>query len=168
MTSRSKLLIFSTFLLFLLPFPILLVNASSENMVTLTLTEAEDALTSTYESVLEAEEAGANVSDLLDELNLGAEYLAEAYIWHRLGIDENASRFADRSISVVDGIRNEAFELRDEAKRVRENEFAVKIIGSAVGVVVVVISCFLVWRFVKHHYYRRVLKSSPEVVSDES
>jgi hypothetical protein len=168
MTSWSKILTVSFLLLFLLPFPILLGNATSGNVVTSPLTEAEDTLTSTYEVVLEAEEAGANVSNLLDELNLGAEYLAEAYIYHRLGIAENANRFADLSISVVEGIRSEALELRDEAKIAEENESAMNMFGSTVGVVVVVVFFFIFWQLFKRRYYRRILKSSPEVVSGES
>jgi len=54
MTSWTKLLMVSAFLLFLLPFPTLLVNASNEDVVTLALTEAEEALVSVNEDVLEA------------------------------------------------------------------------------------------------------------------
>jgi len=167
MGSYSKLFVFSAFLLFLLPFPILLVSASSEDVVTLALTEAEEALASTHEAVLEAEQAGANVSALLDKSNLASEYLAEAYVWYRLGVFENANRFAGLCSDVIGGVRSEAFELRDEAKRLSEADFVVNIIRSVVGVSVVLVSCSIAWLVFRRRYHKRVgLKS--EVVYDES
>jgi len=167
MITWSKLLMVSAFLLFLLPFPTLLVSASSEDVVTLALTEAEDALVSAHEAVLEAEQAGANVSGLLDKLNLGAEYLAEAYVWYRLGVSENASRFAGLCYEVVGGVRSEAFELRDEAKRLGDADFVVNMIGSVVGVISVFVFCSVVWLVFSRRYRRRVGLRS-EVVSGES
>ncbi|MDH5690881.1 MAG: hypothetical protein OEY81_05585, partial [Candidatus Bathyarchaeota archaeon] len=94
MSSYLKLLVISVLLLFLLPVSILGVSASSEDVATLSITQAEETLASAFEAVLDAEMAGANVSGLLGRLNLGGEYLAEAYVWYRLGVSENASRFA--------------------------------------------------------------------------
>jgi hypothetical protein len=167
MTSLSKLLMVSSLLLFLLPFPTLLVNASSEGVVTLALTEAEEAFASTHKAVLEAEQVGANVSGLLDKLNLGAEYLAEAYVWYRLGIFENASRFAGLCSDVIGGVRSEAFELRDDAKRLGEADFVMNMIWSVVGVSVVLVSCSVAWLVFRRRYRRRVGLRT-EVVSGES
>lgn len=94
MGSYSKLFVFSAFLLFLLPFPTLLVSASSEDVVTLALTEAEEALVSVHEAVLEAEQAEANVSELLDRFNLAVEHLAEARLLFRLEDFDGAVHFA--------------------------------------------------------------------------
>ena len=167
MGSYSQLFVFSAFLLFLLSFPILLVNASSEDVVTLALTEAEEALASAHEAVLEAEQAGANVSALLDKSNLAGEYLAEAYVWYRLGVFENANRFAGLCSDVIGGVRSEAFELRDEAKRLSEADFVVNIISSVVGVSVVLVSCSIIWLVFRRRYHKRVGLRS-EVVYDES
>jgi len=167
MITWSKLLMVSAFLLFLLPFPTLLVSASSEDVVTLALTEAEETLASTHEAVLEAEQAGANVSGLLDKLNLGAEYLAEAYVWYRLGVSENASRFAGLCYEVVGGVSSEAVELRDEAKRLGDADFVVNMIGSVVGVISVFVFCSVAWLVFRRRYRRRVGLRS-EVVSGES
>ena len=168
MITWSKLLMVSAFLLFLLPFPTLLVSASSEDVVTLALTEAEEALASVHEAVLEAEQAGANVSGLLDKLNLGAEYLAEAYVWYRLGVSENASRFAGLCYEVVGGVSSEAVELRDEAKRLGDADFVVNMIGSVVGVIVVLVFCSVAWLVFRRRYRRRVLGLRPEVAYGES
>jgi len=167
MTSWSKLLMVSALLLFLLPFFTLLVSASSEDVVTLALTEAEETLASTHEAVLEAEQAGANVSDLLDKSNLANEYLAEAYVWYRLGVFENASRFAGLCSDVIGGVRSEAFELRDEAKKLGEADFVMNMIWSVVGVSVVLVSGSVAWLVFRRRYHRWVGLRS-EVVSGES
>ena len=124
MSSYLKLLVISVLLLFLLPVSILGVSASSEDVATLSITQAEETLASAFEAVLDAEMAGANVSGLLGRLNLGGEYLAEAYVWYRLGVSENASRFADLCFEVVGDVGSEAVELRDEAKRLGDADFA--------------------------------------------
>lgn len=167
MSSPFKLLVISVLLLFLLPVFIPWVSASSEDVATLSITQAEETLASTHEAVLEAEQAGANVSALLDKSNLASEYLAEAYVWYRLGVFENASRFAGLCYEVVGGVRSEAFELRDEAKILSEADFVVNMIGSVVGVIVVFVSCSIVWLVFRRRYRRRVGLMS-EVVYDES
>jgi hypothetical protein len=65
-------------------------------------------------------------------------------------------------------VRSEAFELRDEAERLGEADFVVNMIGSVVGVIVVVVSGFVVWRVFRRRYVGRVLGLRPEVVSGDS
>jgi hypothetical protein len=168
MGSCSKFFVFSVFLLLLLSVSIRCVSAVDEDVVSLGLADAEEVLVSAYDAVLEAEEAGVNVSGLVVRLNLGGEYLAEAYVWYRLGVSENASRFAGLCISVVGGVRSEAFALRDEANRVGEDDSVVKLVGSVVGVVAVLIGGFMVWRVFRRRYVRRILGLRPEVASGES
>jgi len=168
MGSCSKFFVFSVFLFLLLSVSIRWVSAVDEDVVALDIAEAEEVLGSAYGAVLEAEEAGANVSGLLGRLNVGGEYLAEAYVWIRLGVFENASRFAGLCREVVEDVKGEAFGLRDEAERLGEADFVVRMVGSAVGVVVVLIVGFVVWRVFRRHYHKKVLGLRPEVVSGES
>jgi len=81
------------FLFLLLSVSIRWVGAVDEDVVALDIAEAEEILVSAYGAVLEAEEAGANVSGLLGRLNLGGEYLAEAYAYVRLGDSEKEGYF---------------------------------------------------------------------------
>ena len=165
---QSKFLAFSVFVFFLISSPFLSVSALSEDLVNLSLIEAEAVLTSAYEAVLKAEQAGANVSVLLDKLNLGGDYLAEAHVWYRIGAFENASDFAGLCYDAVAGVRGESLELQVEATRVGDSVFNRTVIGSTVGVVISVVLCFVAWRFFRHRYYRRVLRLRPEVSYDES
>ena len=168
MSSRSKLLTCSVFLLLLLQVTTTLVSAVDEEAVNLELADAEEALVSAYDAVLEAEESGANVSSLLVRLNVGGGYLTEAYVWYRLGALEDASSLAVLSSEIVGDVESEAVELRDEVERLGEAGFVAKIYSSAIGVVVVVVLGFVVWRVFRNRYNRKLLALRPEVVSDES
>ena len=123
---------------------------------------------SAYGAVLEAEEAGANVSGLLGRLSVGGEYLAEAYVWYRLGVFENASRFAGLCVEVVGDVGGEAVGLKSEAHGLWVLDFLVRMIWSVGGVIVVGVVGFVVWRVFRRRYCRRVLGLRPEVVSGES
>ena len=168
MSSCSKLLVFSVFLFLLLPVSIPWVGAVDADVVSLGLADAEEALGLAYGAILDAEMAGANVSGLFGRLNVGGEYLAEAYVWYRLGAFENASRFAGFCSEVVDGVRGEAVGLKSEAHGLWVLDFLVRVIWSVGGVVVVVVLGFVVWRVFRRRYCRRVLRLRPEVVSGES
>jgi hypothetical protein len=164
----SKFFWFSVFLFLLLSISFSRVDAVDKDVVALQLADAEETLDSAYDTVFEAEEAGANVSGLMVRLNVGGEYLSKAYVWYRLGVFENASRFADFCQEVVGDVGSEAVGLRDEAERLAREDVLVRVFGSAVGVVVVVVLGFLVWGIFKRRYRKRLLGFRPEVVSSES
>ena len=164
MSSYLKFLAISAILVFILTISFPGVSVASEDDATLAITQAEETLASAYEAVLEAEQVGVNVSGLLGRLNLGGEYLAEAYVWYRLGVYDDASRFASLCYEVVGELGNEAVELRNEAKSLEEADYVV-MCGS---VVVIVVSCSVVWLVFKRRYRKRILGLRPEVVSGES
>jgi len=168
MCSWSRFLGFSFFLFFLFTFSVPWVSASNGNVVPLEVAEAEKALVLAYDAVLEAEEAGANVSGLLARLNLGGEYLAEAYVWVRLGDSESAARFAGLCVEVVGDIRGEAVGLKEEAHGWWVLDVSVRLIWSVFGMIVIVVVGYVVWHVFRRRYLERVLGSRPEVVSDES
>ena len=168
MSSWSKFFWFSVFLFLLVLTSFSRVEAVDKDVVALQLADAEEALDSAFDAVFEAEEAGANVSGLLVRLNVGGEYLSEAFVWFRLGVFENASSFAGFCREVVGSVSGEAVGLRDEAERLAREDVLVRVFGSAVGVVVVSISGFLVWGVFRRRYRNGLLRFRPEVVSGES
>jgi hypothetical protein len=161
-------LIFSVFLFLLVSVSVPWVSAVDEDVTSLEVAEAEEALLLAYDSVLEAEEAGANVSGLLDKLNVGSEYLAEAYVSVRLGDSENAARLAGLCVEAVSDVTGEAVFLKDDAARLKRADFLVKAFASAAGVVIVVVSGLVLWTVFKRRYFENALGLKPEVISDES
>ncbi|MGD9130291.1 MAG: hypothetical protein PVH73_01795 [Candidatus Bathyarchaeota archaeon] len=168
MGSWLKFLAVSVFLFMLIQFSVPWVTATNGDAVPSGIVEAEETLVSAYDAVLEAEDAGANVSSLLDRLSVGGEYLAEAYNYFRLGDSENAGRLAGLCVEAVDDVEAEAVLLRDETVRLEKEDFLVNVFGSAVGVFIVVVSGFVLWEIFKRRYYAKVLDSKPEVISGEA
>lgn len=148
MSSGLKLLAISALLLLLLPVSFPWVSASSEDNATLAITQAEESLSSAYEAVLEAEQVGANVSELLDRLNIAAEHLAEAQMLFRLRDFDGAVHSADISKSWVD-MTNEAEQLKIDAQGSWSASLLIRVTGSIVGVIAVILGTFVAWRVFK-------------------
>ena len=154
MSSNSKpLLILGLVFLVLLPVFTSRVDASSEDTATLAITQAEETFASAYEAVLEAEQAGANVSVLLDRLNIAAEHLAEARMLYRLGDFDGAVNSADLSELGMD-VKTEAEQLKVDAQRFWNMDLLNRITVPIVGVIVVILATFVAWRIFKQRYFR--------------
>ena len=168
MGSWLKFLVVSVFLFILVPFSVPWVTATNGDAVPLEVAEAEEALVSAYDVVLEAEETGANVSGLLARLSMGGKYLAEAYDYVRLGDSENADRLAGLCVEAVDDLEGEAALMMEEAARLERADLLARVFSSAVGVVVVMVSGVLLWALFKRRYREKILKLRPEVNDVES
>jgi hypothetical protein len=168
MGSWLRFLVVSVFLFLVVSVSVPWVSATNGDAVPLEVSEAEEALVSVYEVVLEAKESGANVSGLLDKLNVGAEYLAEAYVWVRLGNSENTNRFAGLCHDIAEDVQNDAAELRDEANDSLMSEPSVVMLESVIRVILVVGLCFVGWHVFKRRYRKKVLALRPEVIGSES
>jgi len=156
MRSCLKFLAVSVFLVLLVPLSVPWVSAANGDTVPSEVTEAEAALLSAYNIVLEAEESGANVSDLLNRLNVGGEYLAEAYVWVRLGNSDNVAHLAGLCHDVAEDVQGDAVDLRDEANASGTIEPVVVMLGSVIGVILVVGLSFVGWRVLKRNYRKKV------------
>ena len=140
----------------------------SESEASSVLTSAEGAVGSAYQAVLRAEEAGANVSGLLVQLNDAGELLAKAKVAYRLEDFDEVVFSASLCSEISENVKNEADELHVETYGSKITVFWLTSTGSLVGVVAVGFGSFWGWRFFKKRYYERVLEMKPEVSSDES
>jgi len=168
--SISKLF-FALLILSVYAFPVFVLGAigvDGEDVAMSAVDGAEVAVASAYEAVLDAEEAGADVSGLLAELNVAGGYLADAHVWLGFGDFDEAVRLADLCYDAVVDVRNEAFELESEANALSVTDSVLRMAGSMVGVVVVVFLGFVFWRVFRRRYNERVLEMRPEVISGES
>jgi len=168
MPNLRLLLIFLVLSAFMSSPFVLGTHASSQVVAASAVSRAEEVLASAYEAVLEAEGAGANVSVLVARLNEAGDLLAQAQVLYRLEDFEGAARFADLCGEIGEEVRIKALELRDLAVEEASQRFTWTMIGSIVGVVVILCLSFLGWRAFKRRYFRRVLGMRPEVGSDES
>jgi len=142
--------------------------AVSNDEAQATISRVESRIDLAYVSVLEAEGAGANVSSLLFRLNNASILLSNARMQYRRGNFSEAVKFANQCFSSLDGIENEANELRDSAVIERKQRMLISFVGSAFAIGAVFYAGFFGWRFFKEKYYRRVLEMKPEVQVNDS
>jgi len=136
--------------------------ADNQEIAVSIISEAEQSIVQTYEAVLDAEKAGANVSDLLVRLNDAAGLLSEAHIAFEADNFEDATRFADSASEVAWNVGSEAEKLEDEANNANANRLRWFTVGSILGVSIVISASLLGYRYFKRRYYRRLLKMRPK------
>ncbi len=156
MISNLKLLSILALLSFFL-FPIfpLKVGASSEDTATLAITQAEETMVSAYDAILEAEQVKANVSELLELLDVAGEHLAEAHMLYRLGDFDGAVDSADLSSAIGADVKNDAEELKIDAHQSWITSLLTRITISIAGVMAVVFGTFIAWRAFRRRYFRQ-------------
>jgi len=132
------------------------------------LDNAERGVISAYKATLKAEEAGANVSGLLNRLNEAEALLAHARIAYRSGGFDEVVRYASLCTEIGERVKIDADELWGRAYGSRSMDFWLAMAGSVLGIFVVGLGSFLSWRRFKRRYLKRILRMKPEVSSDES
>ena len=127
------------------------------------ISEADQSLAQAYNAVLEAERVGADVSGLLVKLNDAVGLLSEARKSFELGSFDEAVRFAQLSIEGGRGVVSGAESLEVDANSANVTRFWWFLVGSVLGLPIVVLASFVGYRYFKRLYYRRLLKMRPRV-----
>jgi len=159
---RRRFLLLSAFLLFLIPLP----TVSATSYEAQILEQAEQSISSAFHMVLEAEDAGANVSGLTAKLNEAAGLLVEAKILVQNGDSRQAADLASHSVEIAEDVKDEASTLKASALSHHDFLFKVSLVGTLVGVPAFLALMFLLWRWFKGYYTRRILGLKPEVAED--
>ncbi len=147
---------------------VLFTVVSSVSVLGIKAADVEDTIVEAYGAVLEAEEAGADVSALLERLDVAGEYLVLARMSLRTGNMEGAAGNASLSVVALDGLVEDAGVLREEAVRESGERSWMAIGGSVGGVAAVVCGGWLSWSWFKKRYYKQALEMRPEVIEDAS
>jgi len=140
--------------------------ATSEDEVTSKISEANNALREAFKTVLEAEEAGANVSGLVAKLNEAGGFLSEAEMAYRNGDLDKAVSETAKCLTIANGILGDALALKSSALEDAQIMRTHTLLFSFAGAVVSVVGLFLVWVRFKPFYVRKLLKMKPEVASN--
>lgn len=148
-----KMLFVSLFLcLFLLLSSTMVCMAISEAEASSKIREAENAINSAYDEVLEAEKAGANIAGLLSILNDAGELFSRANLAYSIGDFDSAFDFAVWSKEKLNGFGAEADALRETAVQQHDWDFMFYVMGSIVGAIGVIFGGFVVWFFLRRRY----------------
>jgi len=126
--------------------------------------QAEQDLCEAYVRVVDADAAGADVSELSNELNVAGAYLSSANAAFNAGDYDAAIAFATDCRNSVKGISSEAENLESYAKGESSNALFSAIFVSVFGVVFVIIFGYVGWEFLKRRQFRRILNKKPVAV----
>jgi CHASE3 domain sensor protein len=124
------------------------------------LQAADTAVDQAFSALLEAEKAGANVTDLLVQLNNAADILAQAENSYRTGDINTAEAQADSILPIVQEITTIAQADKQTASVSSQNAFRSTIVFTLVGVFVFVLVLILFWLWFKRRYIRVHLKQN--------
>ena len=129
------------------------------------LQAANTAVEQAFNAVLDTEKAGANVTDLLAQLNNAAGILAQAENSYRTGDSNTAAAQADSVLPIAQEVTTSAQEAKQTALVSGQNAFWSTIAFTVIGAFVFVLVLFLVWRWVKRIYINNLSQAKPEVNS---
>jgi hypothetical protein len=133
---------------------------------TYVLQAANDSVNLAFNAVLSAEKAGANVTGLLDQLNVAAGFLANAENSLSSGDVASINRNADQAVVIARQVTAEANTLEQTATAAHQNAIWFSIIFTVFGSIFFVLALFLVWRRIKKRHIEKILESKPEVVEN--
>ena len=131
------------------------------------LQAANNAVGQAFNAVLDAEKAGANVTDLLAQINTAEGILAQAENSYRTGNTNTAANQADSVLPIAQQVTFDAQNAKQTAIVSSQNAFWSTIALTVIGVFVFVLVLFLVWRLFKRRYIKNLSEAKPELVSNE-
>lgn len=127
------------------------VWASEADAVT-AMSSAKNVIVNCFNAAKQAEAAGANITTLTNTLNQAGSLLSQAEFAYGMGDFDAALNIAIRSENSLSGFITEASTLQETAMRQLNQDFLVNVAGSIIGTFAIIISGFIVWRFVKKKY----------------
>ena len=138
-------------------------RAASDSEVSSRISEAENALRNAFETVIKAEQLGANTIGLVNELRSAGELLNEAETAYRTGDLDGALSKADESITAANKVFYAATSLFASFSVKTQRTFLYTIAFSAVGVILFIVTLTLIWLWFSRRYNKKLLKMKVEV-----
>ena len=163
-----KLASFTIIAFLLLSLGLFSVNqaAAQTDQTATKLTAANTAVDQAFNAVLDAEKAGANVTDLLNQLNYADGILANAENAYRTGDLNNAANQADNVVPIAQQVTSLAQNAKQAALVSGQNAFWTTIALTIIGSIVFVLVLFMVWRRFKRRYIENLSEAKPELVDE--
>jgi hypothetical protein len=116
------------------------------------VTEAQQRISTCYDAAADAAKAGANVTGLLSILDSAGAFLSKAELALQKGDFDTASTSVLQCGESLTGFEAVASGLKGSASNARSMDFAVNIVGSSVGAILVVVLGFVVWHLLRKKY----------------
>jgi thiamine monophosphate synthase len=130
------------------------------------LQAANSAVGQAFNSVLEAEKAGGNITQLLAKLNTAGELLAEAQNIYNSDSRGNVLSIVENAIQIANQVNSDAVTLSGNSLIESQNNIKFTLIFSIFGATIFTLSLVLIWRRFRHSHVMKVLGRKPEVVEN--
>jgi hypothetical protein len=124
---------------------------------------ANAAVEQAFNTFLDAEKSGANVTGLLPQLNNAERILAQAENSYRTGDFNTAEAQADSVLPITQRVTTGAQSAKETALVSGQNAFWSTIAFTEISAFVFYLGLFLVWRWFKRRYIRSLSGAKPEV-----
>ncbi len=125
---------------------------------------ANDSIQTAFNAVLDAEKAGANVTNLIKQLNDASNLLSAAENAYRSN-DPTTANINEAAIYPITGqVLVEAQELKGAALTSASNNFWFNISLTVIVATVFAVIMLICWRYFKKRYTNSILKAKPEVI----
>jgi hypothetical protein len=131
------------------------------------LTIIDNKINQAFEKILEAENEGADIRDLLDKINRANELYQEIKIAIQEGDSEKISTSAHECEILSSQITNEANQLSLSASEQKRMQVKNRTLIVRVAFIAILVTSLLLWTFLKKYHRNQLLQMRPRVVSDE-
>ncbi len=128
------------------------------------LQAATTAVNQAFNAVLDAEKAGANVTDLLVQINTAEGILAQAENSYRSGDTNTATNQVNTVLPIAHQVTIAAQNAKQDAIMSNQNNFWLTIAFSVVGMIMFLEVLVLFWLWFKRRYIKNLSEAKPEVV----
>ena len=135
-------------------------------LASLKMQRANEAIGQAFNGTLSAEKAGANVTGLLEKLNVATGLLAQAENSYRTGDTNAAANYADQAVPIAQQVKAQATAVKNSALSSKQNAFVFTVVFVVIGSEVFILALLFVWRLVKKRHINEMLESKPEVADN--
>jgi hypothetical protein len=116
------------------------------------ITNTENLLLNCYNASLEAEKAGANITQLLTILNEAGTFLSKAELAYKNGNFTSAVEFTNQTQTRLNGFADLARSAREMGLQQTYWDFMIYIVASIAGSIAIIFGSLIVWFFLKRRY----------------
>ena len=155
MTKDHRRFSFLAILIVLSAFAFAPVVFAAETDAASAIASAKQQLVVCFQTAVDAEAAGANITQLTHVLTDAGALLSDAELAFANGDFDNAQNLATDSQVGLANFASEANALSVAATEAKNMDFLVNVVGSIVGVIVVIVLGVFGWFFVKKRYAPR-------------
>jgi len=166
-TSMKKQAAYYLLLFILFSAPVI-SNAADLGEAETSVADARDEVGVAYQSVIDAEDAGADVSELVSRLNTAVDTLQQAERSLERGNYDDAVFYAGNTVQESRDTLEDAQSLTSRAAMSAEMAFRTQLVLSITATIYIIEFGYLTWFYFKRYYLRKMAEAKPGVVEVES